>query len=232
MSNFKLIRGGMLTALLFAMASIAGAQDVTPKTRREASEAWTQDGLQKVTIKGIDVAFARPGASLAGYAKVLLLPPSVAFRRDWGRTPGSLTGRVRAEDAQKIKGRLAELITQELAREFSEGGYVLATEAADDVLEVEVRIIDLNIVAPDVPTVGRKDVYAVSPGEMTLIAELRDSASGESIMRVYDHESGESSLRMRRITRMDNVTEATRLAREWSKALRQQVDAARAGAAQ
>ena len=95
-----------------------------------------------------------------------------------------------------------------------------------------MRIIDLNIVAPDVPTAGRKDVYAVSPGEMTLIAELRDSASGESIMRVYDHDDGNASAYVHRITRMDNVTEATRLARDWSKTLRAQLDAARAAASE
>ena len=97
-------------------------------------------------------------------------------------------------------------------------------------LELDVRIVDLFIVAPDVPTVGRKDVYAVSAGEMTMIAELRDSASGEAIMRVYDREEGESMGRMHRITRLDNVSEATDLARGWAKALRLQLDAARAGA--
>lgn len=229
-------RRAMLGALLAVSVGAAGAQEAaapeTPKSRSQAAESWTQDGLQKVAIKGLDVAFARPGTSLAGYDKVLLLPPSVAFRRDWGRSTRSVTGRVKPDDAQRIKDRLAELITQELAAEFKAGGYVLADQPADDVLEVEVRIIDLNIVAPDVPTMGRKDVYAVSPGEMTLVADLRDSVSGESIMRVYDHEDGDASAQMRRITRMDNQIEATRLARDWAKTLRLQLDAARAATSQ
>ena len=232
MKKSTCLRYAFLAAFLTLWVGSASAQEQDPRSRGQAAEAWTQDGLQKVAIKGLDVAFVRPGSSLAGYDRVLLLPPSVAFRRDWGRSSSSVSGRVRPEDAQRIKDRLAELITQELTSEFTAGGYVLAQEPADDVLEVEVRIIDLNIVAPDVPTMGRKDVYAVSPGEMTLIAELRDSASGESIMRVYDHDDGNASAYMHRITRMDNVTEATRLARDWSKTLRAQLDAARAAASE
>lgn len=225
-------RHGFLAALVFATAGISSAAPETPKTRSDAAAAWSEDGLQKVKISGIDVAFSRPGSSLAGYDKVLLQPPSVAFRRDWGRSSRDGAGRVRPEDAQRIKDRLSELVSQELASEFQAGGYVMVQQPADDVLELEVRIIDLYIVAPDLPTVARKDVYAVSTGEMTLVAELRDSPSGEAIMRVYDHEEGDASTRMRRITRVDNVADATRLARGWARTLRKQLDAARAGATQ
>lgn len=226
------LRHGMLAALLLAMAGSAYAAPETPKSRSDAASAWSEDGLQKVKVRGIDVAFARPGTSLAGYDKVLLRAPSVAFRRDWGRGPQMGADRVRPEDAQRIKDRLSQLVSQELASEFQAGGYVMVQQPADDVLEIDVRIIDLYIVAPDLPTVARKDIYAVSTGEMTLVAELRDSASGEAIMRVYDHEEGDASTRMRRITRVDNAADATRLARGWAKTLRGQLDAARAGTSQ
>lgn len=223
-----MLRRSLLVAVLLAMAGTVNAAQETPRTRSEAAAAWSEDGLEKVKIKGLDVAFVRPGASLAGYDKVLLRAPSVAFRRNWGRSSMDAGGRVRPEDAQRIKDRLAQLVSEELAGEFQKGGYMLVQQPADDVLELEVRIVDLFIVAPDVPTAGRKDVYSVSAGEMTMIAELRDSASGEAIMRVYDREEGDSMGRVRRITRLDNVSEATELTRGWAKALRQQLDAARA----
>lgn len=225
-------RNSLLAAVLVALVGTSAAAPQAPRNRGEASAAWSEDGLQRVKIKGIDVAFVRPGTSLAGYDKVLLGAPSVAFRRDWGKASSNGAVRVRPEDAQRIKDRLAELVSQELAGEFQAGGYVLVQQPADDVLEIDVRITDLYIVAPDVATVARTDVYAVSTGEMTLVAELRDSASGEAVMRVYDHEEGDAANRVRRITRMDNVAEATRLARGWAKTLRAQLDAARAGPAQ
>ena len=226
------LRHALTAALLLALSGSALAAPEAPANRSDAASTWSEDGLQKVKISGIDVAFARPGTSLAGYDKVLLRAPSVAFRRDWGRSSRSAADRVRPEDAQRIKDRLAELVSQEIAAEFQAGGYVLVEQPADDVLELDVRIIDLYIVAPDVPTVARKDVYAVSAGAMTLVAELRDSASGEAMMRLYDHEEGDATTRMRRITRVENVDEATRLAKGWAKTLRSQLDAARTGASQ
>ncbi len=232
MSVASHMRNSLLVAMLVGLSgsvhAVTEARAEAPKSASQAAEAWTEDGLKRVTIEGVDAAFARPGSSLSVYDKVQLLPPSVAFRRDWGRSSGTMTGRVRAEDAQAIKDRLAQLLTQELAREFKEGGYELSDQPGDDVLAVEVRIVDLNIVAPDVPSMSRKEVYAVSAGQMSLVAELRDSASGESVLRVFDHEKGETSVQMRRITRMDNVQEATRLASGWARTLRQQLDAAHA----
>ena len=59
----------LVSALLCASSVAAQSQD----------NAWTRDGLEPITVKGIDAAFARPGASLAQYDKVLLRPVEVAF---------------------------------------------------------------------------------------------------------------------------------------------------------
>ena len=119
------LRRSLLVAVLLAMAGNINAAQDTPRTRSEAAAAWSEDGLEKVKIKGLDVAFVRPGSSLAGYDKVLLQPPSVAFRRNWGKSSSDVGGRVRPEDAQRIKDRLAQLVSEELAREFQQGGYTL-----------------------------------------------------------------------------------------------------------
>ena len=69
----------------FACAPFAPAQSDSgvPKSRRDAESVWNAEGLAKVKVKGLDVVFARPGATLAGYTKYLLRPISVAFQRDW-----------------------------------------------------------------------------------------------------------------------------------------------------
>jgi hypothetical protein len=199
-----------------------------PRTSKEAAASWTEDGLQKVAIRGLDVAYARPGASLAQYDKVLLGPVSIAFRRNWERGDG-VDGRIRPEDAQRIKDRLTGLLMEEMAKELSAGGYTISDQAGETVLELDLRITDLYIAAPDVRTVSRKDVYAVSAGEMTLVAELRDSASGETLMRIYDNEEGDNFPRMRRITNAENESEARKAVNGWARALRAQLDLAKAG---
>ena len=231
------MRKFVLALSLFGLAAGALAQatpaatPAAPTSKRAAAAAWTEDGLQKTSIKGIDVAFARPGASLAPYRKVLLRPIDVSFRRDWGRPSSSTAVRVRPQDAQRIRDKLEALIREEAARELAAGGYAVVDRAGDDVLAVEAAIVDLYLVAPDVPGAEGVRVYSVSAGEMTLVADLRDSVSGDTVLRIYDHAEATDTGRIRHITRAENAGEARRAAKAWAGILRRQLDAARGVAA-
>src|SRR3954447_12633316 len=48
--------------------------------------AMSQDGLRKVSVKGIDLAYARPGATLASYKRIKIDPVEVAFHKSWDPT--------------------------------------------------------------------------------------------------------------------------------------------------
>ena len=50
-------------------AAYAQQAEDTPRTRREAAKEWTEDGLEKAKVKGLDVVYARPASSLTGYKK-------------------------------------------------------------------------------------------------------------------------------------------------------------------
>ena len=210
-----------------ATPDAAAPQSAAPTSRKQAAAQWTDDGLQATKIRGLDVVYARPDSSLAGYTSYRLAPVSVAFIKHWGRGT-SMRPRVSDRDMQKIRDRLATLVREELTRELGAGGYTLSEEPGEGVLDLELRIVDLNVVAPDVASAAGQRVYAVSAGEMTLVAELRDSSSGQAVMRIYDHESGDDSTRMRRITNMENEIQARDVVGGWAKALRQLLDAARA----
>jgi hypothetical protein len=107
------------------------------------------------------------------------------------------------------------------------GGYSLATEPGDDVLQVNLSIIDLWVNAPDIATAGNVKTYALSAGEMTLVAELRDSATGDVVARAFDRALARENFRPMRITSVENTAEATAAARGWAKALRQELDSAK-----
>ena len=87
---------------------------VRPARGNEIGELQNID-LASATLfrgTGLDLVYARDGASLAGYKRVLLRPVSVAFRRDWGRDP--LVGsRIRSEDSGRIKADLARIMVRE-----------------------------------------------------------------------------------------------------------------------
>jgi hypothetical protein len=207
-------------------ATTAQTSAAQPKTRAQANTAWGEEGLEKRTIKGLDAVYARPGATLAAYKKVRLGPITVAFRKNWDRqVPGTM--RVRADQQQRIKDQLAGLIRDEMTKQLKQGGYEVVTAPGADVLDVNLSIVDLYVTAPDLPTAGRVDVYAISAGEMTMIAELRDAASNDLVMRVYDHAEADESFRPKRITNIDNKQEARAAAAAWAKILRTQLDTAR-----
>jgi len=218
----------LLTAMLAGPLSAADpVQTDVPKTKRSAAEAWSADGLQKVSVKGLDVVYSRPGSSLAGYDKVLLRPVSVTFRRGWEKTPLAGTHmRIRPEEAQKIKDSLSTLVSEEVSKQLALGGYKISPAAGEDVLDVTMSITDLYITAPDVLSTTGVRIYAVSAGEMTLVAELRDSSSGETVMRIYDHAEARESSRPIRMSGLENEAEGRAAAKAWAIALRKQLDLA------
>ena len=203
------------------------APAAAPRTRKEAGKGWSADGMQQVKVKGLEVVYVRPGASIHPYKRVLVLPVSVSFASNFERSGAPGGRRIRTQDAQRIRDRLSALVRDEFEKELRAGGYVAATAPGDDVLAIELAISDLRISAPDVQTPGRMDIYSVSSGEMTLLANLRDSATGETLVRVYDHDEANESPYMMRITVTENAMEARRMAARWAKIFRRQFDLAK-----
>ncbi len=222
----------LLTVAALAAAPSLPAQDV-PVSKRDAAKQWSDDGLARVTVKGLDAVYARPGTSVGQYPKIRLAPVSVSFRRDWGRTSaGSTRARVRPEDAQRIRDELAALVREQMVVELAAGGYQLVDQPGDDVLELDARIVNLYIQAPKLETNPAERTYAVSAGEMSLVAELRDSSSGETAMRIFDRTEARETRGMHWISYTENRAEARRAASDWARQLRGLLDQAKVVPAQ
>ena len=85
-------------------------------------------------------------------------------------------------------------------------------------------VVTLNLAVP------RSETWALSAGSMTLVGELRDSVSGETLVRFYDHDTAREYSGPRRIEFGYNEIEARKIARQWAQALRAGMQAARAAA--
>ena len=218
-------------AMACAPLTLAQSDAGAPLSKAQATSAWSEEGLQPLKVKGLDVVYARPDAQLGAYPKILLGPVTVAFQRGWERNgvPGARRP-VSAAESQRIRDKLAKLVREEAVQELGSGGYQLVDAAGDHVLEVDLGIVNLRVNAPDLG-VGRTTSYAVSAGEMTLVAELRDSATGEVLMRVFDRALARESFRPQLITSVDNAAEARAAARGWARALRTELDLARQASA-
>jgi hypothetical protein len=218
----------LLLALLLPGLAIAADPPEQPRNKREAGAMFSDDGLSKVSMKGIDVAYQRPGARLSEYKSVLLRPISVSLRKDWTRSAGMHGIRARPEEIERIRSRVSTLVREEFEKELLAAGVAQSQAPGEDVLEIGLSITDLYAAAPDVQVPGRVDVYAVSAGEMTLVGELRDSVSGETQFRFYDHGYAREWTRPRKILFHENEIEARKIVQAWAKALREGLQAARA----
>jgi hypothetical protein len=185
------------------------------------------DGLVLRPSSAVDLLYVRPEASLAGYKRVRLEPLQVSFHQDWNpnRTRHG-TSRLTAADFDNIKTSLANTFATTATSELARGGYAVVTEPGEDVLDVTPLIVNLIITAPDTQTAGRTRTYTANPGQMTLVAELRDSETGQILVRVADNQRARSTGIFQWTTSVSNTAAARQIITGWAATLRRQLDAA------
>ncbi len=94
-----------------------------------------------------------------------------------------------------------------------------------DVLIIRGAMLDIvSLVPPE--RAGRTDIYLSRVGEVTLVLELADSLSGETLARAAERRAaerpGQQAVRASPVT---TWTEVKRLARRWAVKLRDGLDA-------
>ena len=216
--------------LSFAAALVALVVTGCATTDRGPTE-W--DGLVRQPNTRLDAVFLRPDAEIPSYANVILAPASVQFARNWDPNRGgrSVSRRLDTADIVAIKDSLATMLGDIFREELAAGGYQVVNEPGPDTLLVIPAIVDLYITAPDTMSAGRGRTYTANSGRMTLVLELRDSVTGETLARVVDGQSGRNTGVMTISNRMTNTADANRAMRIWAQALRSGLDSLYKGGA-
>lgn len=213
-SLFRLPIG--IVSLVMLGGCVVNAPPVTEKT---------PDGLVRIQAKQVDTVYAKPGASLARYQRVILDPVDLAFKLDWQtRHPevsDSDVTRIRSQGAAVFHEIFSTVLTQN-------HGYPLTNQPAADVLRVTASITELDVAATP-GSAGMQRMYVVSPSDLTLLMELRDSQSGALLARAIDREKGRASGNLRVEGAVENSAEARRALEMWAGLLRSALDAARTG---
>lgn len=199
--KLRSIARGLAAVMLPLFAGCAATNDI-PRT--------TVEGLELIDGTRIDIVYAKPNVDLSRYDKVLLAPVSIAYQR----SSAELTNRQVARMRREFRGALED--------ELMEGGYALAAEPAQEVLLLEASIVDLYVNRPTRPSAGRAVILTATSGEMTLMGELRDSSSGEVLVRFSDRERPRSY--WQRSTSISEWSEARRAFRFWAGILREGMD--------
>ena len=193
---------------------------------KKQPESW--DGLALKKVKGLDAVYVRPDTEFTPYKSVLLDRVQIEFSKNFGKDYNSSTGfkrRPSAEDMQKIKDGLAELMHEVFVEELSKNGYPVVETAAEDTLHIRTAIIDLFVNAPDTSDPGITRTYTTSSGSMTLVLEARDGPTGALLARVVDGRADDTpGGQFEWTTKASNTNAARRILQDWARKLRQSLD--------
>lgn len=221
-----------LAASLVVITSLALAACAGSGSPRQS--ALTHDGLERVEGQKFAEVYLRPGADLGHYQHLSLADCEVAFRKNWlrdqQRDSRTLTSRIRQEDADRIRQRIASACDEHFRAALERAPAHDLVEAApdgEDLLVLRPSIVNLDIHAPDVQGAVRTRSYTTSAGEMTLNLELVDAKTGEVQGRVVDRRRGVEQSRLQWTNRVTNRAEFERILRRWADLLRDSVDRVR-----
>ena len=211
-----------LAALLLA----AGCAGSNPTIDTTAEAEKTFDGLYPVKGGTADAAWARPGADISQYSKIMLQGVGVEYR------PGGESGRLyharssadHFEISEKQKEKLNEILREAFSDELRRSEHFKIVDApGPDVLLVRGGLLDVVSFVPPEP-IGRTEIYLSSVGEATLVLEIRDSQSEAIIARAVDRRAAEDSFGFSESNRVNNIAEVRRLAKTWARLLRERLD--------
>lgn len=196
-------------------------------SKADLEKAMSYDGLEKINVKGIDLAYARPGATLAAYNKVKLEPVEVAFHKDWNPTRTGSRLKITADERENIRTGVSKIVYDEFVKELqAKSNYKVVDESGPDVLRVKAKIVNLYVNAPDTGTTGRSRTYTLSTGEMTILAELYDSETGQLLARIVDRREARNTTMLTLSNSVVNAGEARDIASSWARILRNGLDKA------
>ncbi|HEX5161653.1 MAG TPA: DUF3313 family protein [Steroidobacteraceae bacterium] len=183
---------------LVMLAAVASAQPVSDVT---------EDGLVRVPSSRKAGVYRLPDATFAQYRRVMLLPSTVAFRKNWDRKGlDRLDTGLKPSEREKIANDLVEAFHEEMIAELVQrGGFELTDTPAKDVLLIAPAITELEITAPDAGSTPGARTYVRNAGSMTLVVEMRDAASGVTVGRVIDYEPGRET---RELLLVNHIAEA------------------------
>jgi hypothetical protein len=135
--------------------------------------------------------------------------------------------RLGAAERENLWTGVAKIVRDEFVKALeTRSTYKVVTEPGPDVLRVKAMILNLYVNAPESATSARTRTYTVSAGEMTLVAELHDSETGEVLARIVDRREARHSDRLTLTDSVVNIGEARDIAAAWAGALRNGLDRA------
>jgi hypothetical protein len=205
-------------AIVSLVAGLAG----TAVAAKDELPQVSSDGLHLIKGSKVRIAYAKPGATLSQYNKVIILDCYVDFVKDWQRDYNmnelGLSGRVSDKNAEDIKKHLGDEFKKIFSEQLAKKGHQVVEEPGPDVLILRPALLNVDVVAPDIASSSRSRTWIQSAGGMTLYLEFYDSTTGTLLARVIDPQADRSSF-PQQASRITNKAAADRILRDWADLL-------------
>lgn len=215
------------SALLLACAS----KSVDPEfVYDKDARAATADGLYRVEYWGFGAAFVKPGADLQRYDKIVLKEVEVSYKRPphRARQTDDVLERGNYELSPEAMSQIKKYFHDVFAKELGKSKvYKLTDQPGPDVLRVSGYIVDLDVTAVPFRDQEPGEIdYGRSAGELTMILDVRDSKSGEPLVRTADRSSLDyaAGMGMRQSNPVQNSAAVRELFEREAQRLREHLD--------
>ena len=220
--SFRTVPAGVIAALLLSACA--------PTTPVIDPNGPTYDGMVPVRDSGLKEAWVKPDINLGGYRQLLLAPVDLQFRAV-RPVAGTAVGRSNTHEfpiSPADRQRLADIVTEVFREELGKSRTMtLASAPGPDVLVVDVALQDIVSRLPP-EEAGRTDIYLDKVGEATLVLELKDAESGETLARAVDRRAADPvddpGTTVTWVTTVTAWSEVRRVARRWASIVTTRID--------
>ncbi len=211
---------------LLPLAAVLSLALALPAHAAEKKSPAHWDGLERRQSKVLDHLYVRPGVVFTAYKRVKLAPVQVEFDKNWDPNSGKkgVSGRVTSADIQQIRTDLAAVFRDIIIDTLEQGGYAIAEEDADDVLQVTPGLVNVYVTAPGRAASSTSYTFSESAGRMTLFMELRDSVTGQILARAVDTAVDSSPRGAQWVGSVANSAAAKEILSDWAGQLRKALD--------
>jgi hypothetical protein len=166
----RIRRGGPEYLRALALAALCTAMVACQKLGDpgNAGREVTADGLLEVRHRTSYREYAKPGADLSAYDKIMIQPVRVAY------TSGGETEAIAAKDYDRLNRQFRSAVVDAVGRAFP-----IVDKAGTGVLLLETSILDLSLKHQG----SMRATIFVTNQDVTMVADLRDSESQELLYR-------------------------------------------------
>ena len=217
----------MKKVIVIAAAALVIGCTAEPTIQSGPNAEMSFDGLVRIENARFIGAWIDPDIDLTQYTKIIPGGAEFEFRavKNTGNLQRSRSNQTEFWISDANRERLIETVSAVFEEELQASQhFTIADESGPDALIIIGGLHDIVSQTPP-QMVGRGDIFLSSLGEATLIIELRDSLSGETIYRAIERRAVQNvGGQMIRSNQATNWAEVRRWARRWAVSLREGLD--------